>query len=78
MAFVVQVSVGESGGLEEVGFGSGFARASSKDGGDLLTDCRTDLLTGCFKQCGEDGREQEFNEGVPGLPSVARAPVSRR
>ena len=74
VAFVIQVGVGESGGVEEVGFGSGSARASTEDGGDLLTDCRTDLLTRYLKECGKDGGKQELDEGG-GVPRRSPRPA---
>ena len=73
MALVVEVCVGESGGIEETGFGLGGVGAGFEDLGDLLTDCRTDLLTRLgiarFPHGGEDRGEQKLNEGV-GVPGV--------
>ena len=72
MAFVVEIGVGEAGGAEEAGFGLGLAGTGAEDGGDLLTDWRTDLLTdvlpGYLKQGGENGGEEELDEcgGIPG------------
>ena len=43
VALVIQVGIGETGGLEEVRLGSGFVRAGAEDGTDLLTR----VIPGC-------------------------------